>query len=278
MTLNELKNDVAMLGFESSIEDEECLIASANRALNLLYIDRPVSKTIPISFSSLKTTLVKDFLEHHCEEVITLPLSGRAISFVAHGDGECIIRDSSGSSLLLFNGNKSVIKKRLYNPTSITFQGDFHYTISNLAVFSDEKNTEVIDIPEYTPRRELSPSDYCQDFRAFAGLPKDASGNTIDTAILSDGRISMPFEFSGIIYLTYYRLPRKINGDDGNEKIDIPDECSALLPLLTASFMWLDDDASKAQYYMSLYRDAIVNIKRFSTVRVNTEYRVNGWA
>ena len=51
-----------------------------------------------------------------------------------------------------------------------------------------------------------------------------------------------------------------------------------MLPLLTASFMWLDDDAAKAQYYMSLYRDMVTNVKRFQTSKIDAEYRVNGWA
>ena len=56
MTLNELKNDVASLGFEEYVEDENCFIASANRALSLIYTDRPVSKTIRISFVDFSTS------------------------------------------------------------------------------------------------------------------------------------------------------------------------------------------------------------------------------
>jgi hypothetical protein len=51
-----------------------------------------------------------------------------------------------------------------------------------------------------------------------------------------------------------------------------------MLPLLTAAFMWLDDDAGKAQYYMSLYRDLVANTKRYSSNKIDTVYRVNGWA
>ena len=42
--------------------------------------------------------------------------------------------------------------------------------------------------------------------------------------------------------------------------------------------MWLDDDAAKAQYYMSLYRDMVANVKRFQASKIDLEYRVNGWA
>ena len=278
MTLNELKNDVAALGFEGYVEDEECFIASANRALNLLYVDRPVSKTMIISFSAPRVAMKKKFIEHRSGDEITFPVNGRSISFRTSGEGECVIEDKTGGSLVMFSGSKQLTKKRLQSAGRVTFRGDYHYTVSNLAVFDDLKSTNVVDIPEYSPRRELSPSDYCDDFRAFAGLPEDSLGNPISEAILRDGRISMPFEFSGDLYLTYYRLPKKISADQPNAKIDVSDECAALLPLLTAAFTWLDDDPAKAQYYMSLYRDAIANIKRFSTININTEYRVNGWA
>ena len=57
MTLNELKNDVAKLGFESYIEDNGAFIASVNRALSLIYVDRPVSKSAVISFVSSRESL-----------------------------------------------------------------------------------------------------------------------------------------------------------------------------------------------------------------------------
>lgn len=278
MTLNELKNDVATLGFENYVENEECFIASVNRALNLLYVDRPVSKTMIISFSAPKISFKKNFTEHRSGENITFPVNGHAISFRSNGEGECIITDKTGSSLIYLSKKNQLTKSILHSAGSVTFKGDYYYTVSNLAVFDDMISRGAADIPEYTPRREIEPSDYSDDFRAFCGLPCDADGNPIHEAILRDGRISMPFEFTGDLYLTYYRLPKKVTAEDANTKIDVSDECAALLPLLTASFMWLDDDAAKAQYYMSLYRDAIANIKRFSTIRINTEYQTNGWA
>ena len=88
----------------------------------------------------------------------------------------------------------------------------------------------------------------------------------------------MPSEYREELFLTYYRSPSKITGDDGNAVIDISDECAPMLPLLTASFLWLDDDAAKAQYYMSLYRDLVANVRRYSTNKIDTAYRANGWA
>ena len=278
MTLNELKNDVAKLGFESYIEDEDCFIASANRALALIYIDRPVSKSTVITFRGPKVILSKDFIEHHSGETITIPCHGKAVSFRTSGVGECVIRDSTGASDVQLSSDRQLVKQFIRGDATISFIGDYYFTVSNLAVFDDLLSNKPLDIPEYSPYRELNPKDYCDDFRAFSGMPCDKFGNPIDAVSLIDGRIRAPFDYRGEMYLTYYRTPRVIDKTNFNVLIDVSEECAPMLPLLTASFLWLDDDAGKAQYYMSLYRDMVANTKRYSTNKIDTVYRVNGWA
>ena len=278
MTLNELKNDVARLGFESYVEDEECFIASANRALSLIYVDRPVSKTSLVCFRGPRTTLVREFIEHRSGEEITLAFSGRSLSFRTTGIGSCVITDRSGSNLIPLSHDGQLTKQFIYGDGTITFSGDYYFTVSNLAVFDDIISDRSPDIPEYAPEKEISPEEYCDGFRAFCGYPKDKNGKAVDTVRLSDGRIYAPFNYRGELYLTYYRTPKAISNEDINAPIDVSEECAPMLPLLTASFMWLDDDASKAQYYMSLYRDLIANIRRYSTNKIEGSYSDNGWA
>lgn len=278
MTLNELKNDVAKLGFESYIEDEECFIVSANRALSLIYIDRPVSKSAVITFRGPKVNLAKEFIEHRSGDVITIPFTGRAVSFRTRGIGECVISDDSGSSNIQLSADRQLVKQFIKGEASVTFSGDYYFTVSNFAVFDDLLSNNLIDIPEYNPIRELNPKDYCDDFRAFSSQPCDKFGNPIDSVSLIDGRICAPFDYRGEMYLTYYRTPKEIDKTIPNAALDVSEECAPMLPLLTASFMWLDDDAAKAQYYMSLYRDMVANTKRYSINKIDTAYRVNGWA
>ena len=278
MTLNELKSDVARLGFESYVEDENVFIASANRALSLIYVDRPVSRTATLSFRGPRINVKKEFIEHCSGDVITIPFTGYSLSFRSSGKGSCIISDSSGSSSVPLSGDNQLTKHFVYGEGSITFLGDYYFTVSNLVVFNDLTSDRITDIPEYKPYRELSMEDFCEGFRAFSCQPCDKNGNPVASIKLADGRICAPFDFRGELYLTYYRTPAKISGNDPNEVIDVSEECAPMLPLLTASFMWLDDDAAKAQYYMSLYRDMVANVKRFQASKIDLEYRVNGWA
>ena len=279
MTLNELKNDVARLGFESYIEDEACFIASANRALSLIYVDRPVSKTAILSFSGPRASRVREFIEHRSGEEITLSFSGKSISFRSSGTGTCVITDNTGSNLIPLTSDGQRTRQFLHGSGTVTFKGDYYFTISNLAVFDDLISSKLTDVPEYTPYRELYPEECCEGFRAFVGYPRDKNGNIVEAVSLSDGKISAPFNFRDEIYLTYYRVPKLIKENSpASTVIDISEECAPMLPLLTASFMWLDDDAGKAQYYMSLYRDMIANVKRYSHNRLDSAYGDNGWA
>lgn len=278
MTLNELKNDVAQLGFESGIDDEDCLIASANRALSLIYVDRPVSKTVSVTLRSPRISLAKSFIEHLSGEVITIQARGKAISFHSSGNGVCVIKDNTGSNRVPLLYENQLTKQKLHGESTITFSGDYYYTVSDLAVYEDLISDLVTDIPEYMPYNELCPEDYCDDFRAFSGYPRDKDGKEIKGLELVDGKIRAPLDQRGEIYLTYYRTPRAIEPEKPNQLIDVSRECEPLLSLLTASFMWLDDDAGKAQYYMSLYRDIIAGVKRYSSNKIDTAYSHNGWA
>ena len=278
MTLNELKNDVAKLGFESYVEDEDCFIASATRALSLIYIDRPVSKSAVITFSGPRVNFAKEFIEHRSGEVISFPITGKAISFRTKGTGECVITDDTGSSNVQLTADRQLVRQFLRGDATITFSGNYYFTVSNLAVFGDLLSNNLIDIPEYTPYRDVNPRDYCDDFRAFSSHPCDKYGNPIESVSLADGRIRAPFDYRGEMYMTYYRTPKSRDKTIPNAALDVSEECAPMLPILTASFMWLDDDAAKAQYYMSLYRDMVANTKRYSINKIDTVYRVNGWA
>ena len=44
------------------------------------------------------------------------------------------------------------------------------------------------------------------------------------------------------------------------ETIDLNDELCAILPNLVASYIWVDDEPDKAQYYLSLYREQVAEI------------------
>ena len=64
-----------------------------------------------------------------------------------------------------------------------------------------------------------------------------------------------------------------------DSEVDIPREIEHLVPLLTAAYVWLDDDEEKASYYMAIYRENLASLKLYSTSCKNNSYvDLTGWA
>ena len=278
MTTEDLKTEVINLGFDSQIENTDCFVSSVNRALNIIYTDRPVSQTVRIFVDTPVVLQKHELIVHKPGDRIEIPITGGCLSFRSTGNGDCYIYNGTRTILMPLSGNNQLMRRELTEPCVITFQGENYFTVNNFAVFEYPLGSGFSYIPEYGSFREISLKDYCHNFKSIATEPMDANGNPIKSLIIRHGTMQVPFEFKGEIQLTYYRNPSQISYALYSQIVDIPNECAHLLPLLTASFMWLDDDAGKAQYYMSLYRDAMANIRRYSTNQVDTEYRVNGWA
>ena len=100
--------------------------------------------------------------------------------------------------------------------------------------------------------------------RAFESI-----GNTVQVPVIN---------YDGEVTVLYKRTPQTLTNDI-DQIIDIPDEYQHLLALLTAAYIWLDDDPTKAQYYMSLYREGMLAIRLYSRNPSNCEYHdVTGWA
>ena len=141
-------------------------------------------------------------------------------------------------------------------------------------LFGDEKS----DIPIYGRERVIDINELYGDFMSFTELPRSGSGEIISGAALADGRVILPSDFFGEVSITYRRAPKTVSTYDENMPIDISTELEGLLPLLCASFMWLDDDADKAQYYMALYRDMLTSQMTSGIGSGSARYVTNGWA
>ena len=76
----------------------------------------------------------------------------------------------------------------------------------------------------------------------------------------------------------YRRIPILPSLTEPDSPIDIPEEYETLLPLLTASYVLLDEDGEMAQIYKSAYAEALGSIKNNRYSLCGTGYAdVNGW-
>ena len=84
--------------------------------------------------------------------------------------------------------------------------------------------------------------------------------------------------FFGTVTLRYKPYPKKISKNESDSPIDIPRELESLLPLLCASYVWLDDNPERSQYYLELYNAEAALIKRRFPARLEGFRDVTGWA
>ena len=276
MTYNELKDAVSQLGFESGVGDEEAFIGAAGRALSILFIDRPSIVPMELFVTPPRVMELYPVIRHRGGESISFRLTGAAISFTTAGIGEYTLRRGDSLTTVTF-GPSEVIRLFIDGEVELTFGGKYDYTVTGLCSFASTTGPSIEDIPVYSRTLRHAPDRDRGDFSSFFSRPTDENGNIVAEARLEGGMIELPFDFEGELYYSYCRTPRKILGQS-DEIIDVPRGLEPLLALLTASFLWLDDNSGMAQYYMALYRDVLSGIVRYSKSNVSTDYETNGWA
>ncbi len=278
MTLNQLMQDVAALGFEGGIEDDDIFISSANRALGIIYSDRPVTDEVTISYDAPGVLSYVPCYRHTGKDPATFKLPGKAYSFKCSGNGYFTVSEGYRRETREFHGNMLERHGTFADGGEITFFGDYAFAIYHLSSFDSQASLNTSDIKIYDGRERLSARDYIPDFLSFKSLPTDARGQAISGAYVREEYLYLPDNFRGEIRINYRCAPPTLSLLSPDSEIKLPRELEPLLPLLTASFMWLDDDSDRAEYYMSLYREGIAGVLRYHTREITTDYITNGWA
>ena len=145
--------------------------------------------------------------------------------------------------------------------------------------------TVILNTADYMSEAE-SDSPYCEinfaeiypNFVSFVNQIRGMNGEIIASIVANDGVLYVPRGFSGKILISYQRLPDTALAHEPDLQLDMPRELEHILPLLVASFLWLDDDEAKAQYYLALYRDLMNTVRRYGNRSIDTTYYGNGWA
>lgn len=281
MTYNELKAQVASLGFERTVADDDSLLRATERALSIIHLDIPVTRKARIYVRAPRLTKVYKTIYHNGGEGEVYELSGDAFSFRPHGDGEYTLSDENATTRVKFYAGNGVVKGRISGRAKITFTGDTDYVITSLACFAGGFDISLSTVDEHKEFREISISDAIGDFASLAEKPAYVNdGTAVDKytkgPTVSGDILYVPFEFCGAIDISYHPMPKSPARNSAS--LDLPMGTEQLFPLLVASFIWLDDDAGKAQYYMALYRDGINRLSRVTPTEKSEKYVTNGWA
>lgn len=280
MTLTELERDVLSLMFETQFENKYAFIGAANRALNTIHTDRERTSTTYIYKKNYKPTTYIERIVHKPNEVISVEVSGKSLSFISFGMGEYILRDGEAERSGRFSGNHLVISEFINTgAATIEFHGLYDYDIHSLAAFEEKlsANKYEIEVMERIKAYDMREKDPL--FLAFAKLPEDRDGNPILSVVCEGSILKIPSAYEGEIKITYKRRHTPITIADIDTVVDVAEECEHLLALLIASYLLLDDNEALAQYYMSLYRDGMTSVKVYNKTNFDAGYKdVLGWA
>ena len=293
MTVSELYNSVAQLGFEDSLENDARFVFAANRALLQVNALRPAVGYRIINHKPQKNKAEPNVcypiekiepLDFYAENV-------KAYYFEVAGKGTLTVYAENeiggwrpidnlnfDSELpARFKAYRGFIKNdgEFYKgKIKLTFDGEYLYSVQCVAMYEHLYSNNAEDIPAYGKHLRYDISALASDFLGLMSPPiienisTDVSGKYLtDEYDIENGRVVLlPNSISGVFKITYKRKPTIISAEKtaaSNEtKIDLDEDLCALLPLLVSSYVWVEDEPEKAQYYLSLYSERAIDIDR----------------
>lgn len=277
MTYKQLMGEVAALGFEEGVEDESSFRYAANRALLQLANEYRTYCTAVFCLPAPRRHRLAAARTLCPGEYISLFCPAGGVSLRVGGRG--ILTADTGGKIArrIFERDDALFRLCLPEGGTLTVRADGYVMCGETAHYEGIFTREE-DIPLPEGGRDILLSDI-PDFLSAGELPADRRGTPVRGAEIIGNRLTMPAGCPGTVRLTYAHLPEKITADNKEEAIDVPPEAEHLLPLLTAAYLWLDADASKAGYYMSLYRDGVSRLTASVRGQINTSYgSTNAWA
>lgn len=290
MTVSELYNQVAQLGFEDALENQSRFYFALDRAIYQAGQLRPRYNSVELHHYPLASVAsVCDHVAHakSGNELIFSAPWAKSYYFECDGQGTCYVEVMvSGkwteSGRILLDGTAVGVYRAYWGflkregsftelPVRLRFVGDFYYAVRNVAMYQSVYSDKLSDIPAFTPFVSYDVSELCPDFISLASPPlTGADGVKLGRDYnVEDGRaILLPRTACGDYKVIYRRKPKQVSrdydADENEEVIDLDEEICTLLPLLVASYIWLDDEPEVAERYMDLFRERSAEIMRAS--------------
>lgn len=280
MTFSKLAADVALLGYEGSLEDCAPLITATNLALRELYSSRPVSKTVRFAARGIKPILYCKERTCNQGEIAEFKIEGVAYSVRIHGSCNYMVKNGEHFVVnTVSTGREAVVFKDFIAPGStISFWGELSFTIYDFSVYDRVFSSNKDDLPDGGPTVTYDLRKLYGDFLTFSLPPVDVYGNVLKNCRLYDGKLEIDSTYTGEIILSYRRLPDYCDGTEDQE-IDIPPELLHLFPILVASYVHLNEDSAKANYMRNIYEGGLEILGLQSYNEVDPSYLIaDGWA
>lgn len=287
MLVSELYAQVAGLGFEDTLENSGIFYNAANRALLQVNAIRPAIRSYIINHKPMENIIdTPSFSPIVRTETLCFEASdARSYYFEADGTGHLYIErcNASGEWLIIddyaissadggYIAYKGFIKDGdsfVSGQVRLRFEGEYAYSLKNVAMYRYLYSGLVLDIPAYEEYKGYDISALTDDFLGLEPAAPVRESNPdadVDYRVEDGGVIYLPYNDGGCFKILYRHKPRKLEHqvsplEDGSV-IDMDSDLCALLPLLVASYVWLEDEPEKAEYYRYMYQQGAADIER----------------
>ena len=290
MTIKELYDSVAELGFETELESERLngFILAANRAIVQINRIRPATSIYKLNHFPLVNKLSESTYEPVCKDDEALIFStdgAKSYFFECNGNGIATIEKSTdfGETWETLAAVELVSEKGQFEKyrglildgdkpylglVRIKFSGDYIYWVQNVAMYGSLLSADPESVPAFSKYISYDIASLTDDFVSFVCPPiTDAQrdkGFILNTDYFVEGasKILIPASIKGVYDVVYNRRNKQLSLNDDMEEtnIDLDSELCCLMPNLVASYLWADDEPTKAEYYLTLYNAQVAEI------------------
>jgi len=290
MTIKELYDSVAELGFETELESERLngFILAANRAIVQINRIRPATSIYKLNHFPLVNKLSESTYEPVCKDDEALIFStdgAKSYFFECNGNGIATIEKSTdfGETWETLAAVELVSEKGQFEKyrglildgdkpylglVRIKFSGDYIYWVQNVAMYGSLLSADPESVPAFSKYISYDIASLTDDFVSFVCPPiTDAQrdkGFILNTDYFVEGasKILIPASIKGVYDVVYNRRNKQLSLNDDMEEtnINLDSELCCLTPNLVASYIWADDEPTKAEYYLTLYNAQVAEI------------------
>lgn len=279
MTIHDLKKEVEALGFSGISPDDDSLVCTVNRALKMIHTYHPKKKRGELGFFPEETILERDVMVGEGAEA-SLSVPAGHLTMTLQGEGKYTVRYGKKSFTSSFSCISSKVDISFPEDGEIIFSEDSTFCAWNIRAYkrSAFPYDDALDVSG--DHLTLDLRRIFPDLLYLLDTPSDISGREIRGILINDpSHVSIPKEYRGVISFSYRAAAEEISEDSGDEdKIDISDELSPLLPLLVTYFLWLDDEPNIAKEYLREYERLSLDVKRITRGGAISYVDVNGWS
>ena len=299
MTIAELYNSTAQLGFETSLEDDRRFLYSANRALFQVAQIRPETRSIYVNHFPLKNEVREECYDKYNTKIAEFHCVGaKSYYFEVSGIGRYDIEYLSDKTWIplfyanfdsksAFEAKRGIINAGDNADVRITIRSDYNFSVKNAAMYTTITSNDEKDIPPYGEYTEYDLRNFVDDFWSLSLPPillgKDENEmHSRDFCYDKGSVVRIPNSAIGVYKVVYNHAPRKIEDTGGYSTdqtvIDLAEDLCALLPLLIASFVLVEDEPEMANYYLNVYRERKAemanSVRNLNPIRI---YSRSGW-